>query len=388
MAAPRADSYTAASGATVGGGRFVQPTWLAGKPLNEWFEIPGSTIAGTVTASGVLTAAIFHDYSGIVPFSGTKLMAFGGGHGGQSDNTVASFDLMTGTAWTVARQPTPAGQRVLASNGDTTLDKFWWADGAPNPPHAYSSGQWVPELDRIIWFDQRGVWSYSGNHPHARWCQFNLATGTWVQPGDADDVVSPNLMRMACRAADGKIYGSSSGQNIIQYDPAQPFGSRWTQWTNNAALNWNGYGQFMHDAAGNRLLRIGDLGAARYFAIDMTTKAVTDLSPLFTGDSGVITAMNARVGVDTCGACIDPINNRIVIPTGLAGGGFYAISLATWAVTLVTPPVVGGSTVSGTPGAPANPAGLYSRLHYISALKCLVYAPNGNANMCAMRLAT
>jgi hypothetical protein len=274
-----------------------------------------------------------------------------------------------------------------AINGDTTLDRFWWADGAPNPPHTYSSGQWIPELDRIIWFSQRGVWTYSGAHPHDRWCQFNLSTNTWVQPGDADDVVSPNISRMACRIADGKVLASNGGTSIFQYDPAQPFASRWTTWTTNGALNWNGYGAYMHDTVGNRLLRIGDLGTARYYAIDMTTKVVTNIAPLLTGDSGVITDMNARVSQDTCGACIDPINNRIVIPTGAAGGGFFAINLATWVVTLVTPPVVGGNTVSSTPLVLGNPVGLFDRIHYNPLLKCLIYAPNGSANMCAMRLA-
>jgi hypothetical protein len=143
----------------------------------------------------------------------------------------------------------------------------------------------------------------------------------------------------------------------------------------------------MHDTVGNRLLRIGDLGTARYYAIDMTTKVVTNIAPLLTGDSGVITDMNARVSQDTCGACIDPINNRIVIPTGAAGGGFFAINLATWAVTLVNPAVVGGNTVSSTPLVLGNPVGLFDRIHYNPLLKCLIYAPNGSANMCAMRLA-
>jgi hypothetical protein len=409
MVAPYTRSYYASNPPTMLAGRFgggfagavqlggvamagsfdgpIVPTWLVGKPLNEWFEIPGSTIAGTVTTSGVLTAAIFHDYSGVVPYAGTKIIAFGGGHGGQSDNTVASFDLATGTGWTVLRQPTPSGQRVLASNGDTMLDRFWWADGAPNPPHTYSSGQWIPELNRIIWFDQRGVWSYSGNHPHARWCQFKLDSNTWVQPGDADDVTAPTTSRMACRTVDGKVLASNGGTSIFQYDPTQPFASRWTTWTTNGALNWNGYGQYMHDAVGNRLIRIGDFGTARYFAIDMTTKAVTDIAPLLTGDAGVITAMNTRIGLDTCGACIDPINNRIVIPTGAVGGGFYAIDLATFAVTMVTPPVVGGNTIAGTPIVSSAPGGLFNRIHYNETLKCLIYAPNGSANMCAMRLA-
>lgn len=362
------------------------PAWLADKPLNQWFTIPGSN------ASSVAPATIFADYSGVV-VGGSKVRAFGGGHGGSADNTVAVIDLsVDAPAWSVEAPPTPGGERVLATNAVAlAIEQLWWGTAPnlkPNPPHTYSSGQWVESLQRVIWFGQRGPWSWSGDvGSFNRLLQWVPGAGAWVQPGSAEDVLTPPMGRCTVQLPDGTIYGSNGGSTIYKFDPAQPFGSQFSPWVTNGALNWNGYGQYLHDAAHSRILRIGDLITPRYFSIHTGTQAVTDLSPLLNGNAGVLSGLNSRVVADTCGACIDPVGDRIVIPTGAAGGGFYAINLNTWEVTLETPAVVSGHTISGTPLAGANPAGLFGRIHYLPQYRGILYAPHAAAPLAFMRLA-
>lgn len=391
MPTPRADSYITASGHATYGGRSAPPpssslpAWVASQPLNQWFNPPASNLTSLTSSAGPVGPTLMNDYSGTVIADG-KLYAFGGGHGGGTDNTVARYDLTAGTGWEVFCQPTPIAQRVFAVTGDTNLSKFWWGDPGnlkPNPPHTYSSAQWVPSLNKIIWFGQRGPYHYSGNISPNRLLQLKLASATWTQPFDADDVQLPPFGLATVQLPDGKILGSSSGSTIFQFDPAQPVGSQFSTWTSNGALNWNGYGQYLLDLPHNRIIRVGNgYGSALYVAVDLATKAVTNIKPLLNGDPSVLMALDGASVADTVGACIDPINNRIVVPITAAGGSFYAIDLETFAVTVVSPSIVAGSNVSAAPTS----AGIFGRVHYYAPLKLLIYNPNGNAPMCAMRL--
>lgn len=331
-----------------------------------------------------------NDYGGTVIVS-NSIYAFAGGHGGSSDNSVARYDLAAGIGWELFVAPTPVGQRVSAVNGTPpSLEQLWWGEAGnlkPNPPHTYSYGLHVPELDRIVWFCHRGVYNYSGSiGAQNRLLQLKLATGVWVQPGDAEDVMIGRDSFCTVRLTDGRILHAGGGTSIYEYDPSKAQASRFSTWATNNALNWTGYGQLLFDEPRNRIVRAGNgyssVGLNNLLSIDLTTKAVTDLRPLLTGDSTHLSGFDALAAGDTLGACIDPINDRIVVPLRAAGGAFYAIDLDTLAMTLVTPNVVSGATVAGAPGS----GGYFGRLHFHEEFKALLFNPAGGSPLCVMRL--
>lgn len=360
------------------------PSWILSKPLNQWFTAP-SSVVGSIT-----TTAIMDTYSGTV-LAGNKLYAFGGGHGSSANNTVAVYDLVAATGWTVANAATPVQDQVFADNSNFGEDRSWWgAMGArkPNPPHTYSSGVYMPEMGRIVWTGQRGIYNVGGNpNPHF-WLQLTLPDHQWIQPESAETIKDKVFGRCSMRIPDGKVYGSNSGTAIQQWDYSQPSGSQFIEWVNNPQLNWSGYGQYVHDSIGNRIIRIGNAysGAESFLicSIDMTTKVVTNLRPLLTGNTSVLSALDADLILDTVGACFDPINNRIVMPNGASGGAFYSINMSTFAVDLITPTTVSGHTVGAKP---SGSAGIYGRIHYHSGWKSIIYNPSGSASTCILRLA-
>ena len=78
---------------------YVQPAWLANKPLNTWFEIPNTAGAG---------GAAVDAYSGIAinERNCEILIAAAGGHGDSSDNRVVSISLgVDAPSWRVRAQP-------------------------------------------------------------------------------------------------------------------------------------------------------------------------------------------------------------------------------------------------------------------------------------------
>ena len=387
MPSPQPDSYSAASGAAVYAGTPAPagtPAWLASQPQDQWFNAPNSLV------TAVAPSTVMNDYGGTILVDNT-LYAFAGGHGGSTDNSVARYDLSAGAGWELFVAPTPAGQRVSAATGTpVTREQAWWGDAGdlkPNPPHTYSYGKHIPELNRIVWFCHRGIHHYSGNiGSENRLLQLNLATGKWVQPDSAEDVLMSRDTFSTVRLADGRVIHCGAGTSVYEYDPSKPQASRFSTWTTNGALNWSGYGQLLLDSAHGRLIRIGNgygtVGLNNLLSIDLTTKAVTDLRPLVTGDSTHLSGFDLIAAGDTLGACLDPINNRIVVPLRTAGGSFYSINLDTLAMTLVSPAVVAGSTVAAAPGS----SGYFGRVHYHPTLKALLFNPDGTAPLCVMRL--
>lgn len=384
MATPTAKSYSAASGGTIAGGRNLIPAWIAAMPVGQWFTAPNSAV------SSVAGATLMDVYSGTV-LAGDKLYSFGGGHGASVDNTVAVYDLQAGASWSVACSISPAGDRVYADNTNYGVDRTWWGispNRKPNPCHTYSSGVYAPDLGRIIWTGQRGVYSLGGNPVPNFWLQFKIPGHVWVDPSDAETIQDQQFGRASVRLPDGRIVGSSSGSSIWCYDPSQPSGSQFTLWASNSALDWGGYGQYLVDEVGNRLIRVGSIyhptGLNVIMAVDMTTKAVTNIRALMTGSTDDLAGLDALNVQDTPGACIDKVNNRIVYPTGAAGGSFYAIDLATLAVTLVSPATVSGHSVAAKP---SSTGGIFAKIHFHPTWNVLVYNPAGSAQTCLMRLA-
>ena len=135
-------------------------TWLSGKPLNQWFEIPGTALSscppslGTSTDMNHPTAA----YNGIVgpaakivawcgatlrPTGSVYLIAAAGGHGDYGGNEVNALVLNTPTPrWVELKASTPA------VNAIDSLAVY--LDLRRSSTHTYNTTQFVPQDDRLV----------------------------------------------------------------------------------------------------------------------------------------------------------------------------------------------------------------------------------------------
>lgn len=364
---------------------FGAPSWLASAQLNKWYELPNTVVTALVGVPDI--GGPMRDYSGIAlkPDDST-VVAFGGGHSGNTDNAVAGLRLSANTpAWEVLCEATPSGQRLDAGNGPTAVN-LWWGDAPnqkPNPPHTYNTAQWCPHYNSVLWFGQFSPYNRGGGvGANEKILRFKWGTKTWAQPGSADDLGGPPPGANAtAQDADGNIYmPKSQGQIIYQYTP----GSGWSTLVNDAALFYGSFGTLLYDSTRNRLFRFGSYGVGGSPAlIALPGGAVT--IPTLTGDSGDLALATSVSAQETPTMCYDPHNDRYMLMTG-TGGEYLAINAGTFAVTKVNPATVSG-TVPNCQGYAAGLRTAFGRLKYVPQLKGVVYCPSDLTNAWFMRLA-
>lgn len=149
----------------------VPPAWLAGKGINEWFAIPG-----TSGADGTAIDA----YSGfaIKQPTGELLIALAGGHADSYDTRVSSINLLDNApAWKSPRRKESIPSNLAAA------DQAYCLDGVtPSSRHSRYSVQYSALYDRIMFIGTTGVYGAGGTQfPISN--GFNLATNTWDAPG-------------------------------------------------------------------------------------------------------------------------------------------------------------------------------------------------------------
>lgn len=375
---PDVPAYDAPSG---DGSSVAAPRWWASVPVGEWYEVPNTRITATRSTAGPLSAGIFHDYSGVaVKRDDSTLIAFGGGHGGSGDNTVATLRLADETpGWVVWVEPTPVAERIQARSGEP-MPPLWWGPSGnqrPNPWHTYSSIQFAAGVNRVLWYGCFGPWNYSGTPPGSQQLYSVLWTERrWAQPNTPEEMPRPMYIgRVTTQDDTGLIY-LAIGDTIQSHNPTT---NTWTRVANSPSLHWAGYGALSFDLRRRRLFRFGDAysgASGNPRSIELGGSVST---PTFTGDATTIAAMVTHAGQDTLGMTYDPINDRYVLPLG-TGAAFYAIDAGTWAVSVVTPRgAVPASKPSGS-------GGIYARIHYLPQLRALVYLPNAGANTYVLRL--
>ncbi|MBV8035935.1 hypothetical protein [Roseateles sp.] len=148
----------------------VLPAWLASKPLNTWFEIPGTAGAGGAAVDAYSGMAIEERTSEI-------LIAAAGGHNDSSDNRVVSINLSSDA---------PAWIQRMAPSTMVATNVAYYADGKPASRHLYSSLHFVPQLNRLILFGLRGAWGAAYNFGKVD--AFSLDTNTWDPAGTFADM--------------------------------------------------------------------------------------------------------------------------------------------------------------------------------------------------------
>ena len=206
MATPRADSYSATSGAAVHAGRFSQPTWLQGMPLNTWTEISGTSGAG---------GSAIDAYSGfcLKPSNSEIIIAADGGHSDSSDNGVYSLRLSDNApSWTTRR-----------ASSTPTADVLYYADGRPTSRHTYQHIHYIERIDSVL---------LSG-------CMFGFGGGTPTGPGMDLFDLQTNDWKAIYTYADipsGGGYGIvQDGNACIWTSGGRKFDTATNTWTNPGA---------------------------------------------------------------------------------------------------------------------------------------------------------
>ncbi len=324
------------------------PAWLAGKPLNSWIRVPGTSGAGG--------SAVFA-YSGMAlkASSSEIIIAAAGGHSDSSDNRVVSIRLdQDSPAWITRMQPSAQVQ----------IDVAHYADGKPSARHTYYSTQYVPQLDRVMLIGAE--FTYGSAVSFSAVDGFNLSNNLWDPAGTWP----------AATAAFGKTINIANGDiwSASDYNVA-----KWSAITGTQTLTLTN-APFMAkqnawDPARNQLISIGfgdgwgygNFPTLNAYRIDSTGTTVTpitfNLSPgltQFLADKPVSAAFE-----------YDPDNDRFIYYGGnIDGGRIYVLnpnSSAAWDVSIL-------SLASGTNNPPlSDPVGVNNRVRYVPQLKGFVY---------------
>lgn len=130
------------------------PAWLAGKPLNEWFAISGTTGAGSSAVDA---------YSGFAVRDDTAEVFIGaaGGHTNSSDNRVVSLDLRDDAPAWVLRGSTPetAMDGNASATGDRVVNVSHYLDGRPTSRHNYRHNHWLAHFGRYMTVGCKGEYA-------------------------------------------------------------------------------------------------------------------------------------------------------------------------------------------------------------------------------------
>lgn len=189
MAAPRADSYTAASGVTVAGGRYLLPPWREVMAPFTWAVVPVSASLATVDpednpalnpnhpaaapwhGSGG-QAAVLDAWCSLVPSQsdGRIWLPIGGGHGDYAGNEGYAIDLMAAApAWSLVRRPSGALPDAALTYVDGQESAGVYADGRIRATHTYQGMVHVPGRGIFLSDNTASYYTATGNPRKAFW---------------------------------------------------------------------------------------------------------------------------------------------------------------------------------------------------------------------------
>ena len=341
---------------------FAEPAWLAGKPLDVWFPIPGTGGAG---------GAPVNAYSGMTVkgSSSEVIIAAAGGHGDSSDNRVVSIDLRADApAWILrhAASPTPS------------IDQAYNADGQPSSRHTYHSTQFVEAVDRVMLIGCR--FTYPGAHEFPTVDGFNLNTNRWDPAGTYAGVPAGGGYGVVKETTTGNVwtYGlkkwtAATNTWSSPITTSAPLGVRFP-YAFDAKRNQLfgldfGDGQGYDIPTGVSAVRIPVSGSA---SIQVTFNASAALTQ-FNADSPTYSGMDH-----------DPDNDRFLFYCGQGSGAgrIYVIKPNdgnVWDMSLY--PFGAGSTPPPATGG----AGVNNRFQYLPNLKGFVLLSNAADNLYFIR---
>lgn len=338
------------------------PAWLAGKPLNEWFEIPNTSGAGGSAVDA---------YSGMgLRESTTELIvAAAGGHHDGASNAVYSLMLAADAPVWILRS---------ASSAVTPEDVAYYPDGLPASRHTYQSTHVIESLHRAFLFGARFTWGNSFTFPTVD--GFDLDTNLWDPKGTWPDVPS-GYGAVKVRATE-EVFS----EQLRRFDPVTRTWSSPVMGRTNDPVRW----PIAHDSTRNQLFSLQWGDGQGYDPPKLSASKI----PLPAGPQVSITFSDAGTAVQQfeteqpayAAMDYDPDNDRFLFYSGLgpAAGRIYVVTptaTAQWSMEVLqlgpgsmTPPATSG-------------AGVNNRFRYVPAFKGFVLVPNRSSNLFFIRTA-
>lgn len=377
MPTPRADTYTAGSGATMAGGRVTLPAWLSGAVANQWVSVPGGQPS---TASGLApaVAGAMGTQSGMVNAwgggfaRGAKFYIHGGGHADYGGNEVGVIDLEAASpAWDVAVERTPVASLLGGAN--------YYADGLPTSRHTYYAMHVldVGGVPKMLRFNGWMGFAYNGTPvggaADVRTVDvdaFNLVTNQW-EPAAYGPVtaITGSETTTAIDAATGDVYAwHGSGGTIQKYTAAS---DTCAQVASSTGVTGAGAAAAFDSSTG-RLWRFA--GRAGHRCTYWTSGGGVVTPTLIGPAASVISSLTGDN--QGWGIAHDPVRRVVWLITSTAV--LLRVRLADGYVEQITT-----TGVSAT--SPTN--GTWGRLQYLPRLDALVYLANWTSPLLALRCA-
>ncbi len=361
MATPRSDSYQAASGATVGGGRVILPTWAQSMSVGVWGEIAG-TAQTEFSEPGGMKMNAYCDMT-LRPSDASLIAVAAGGHTDGSSNGAASIRLSDNApAWVTRR-----------TSSTPTANVLYYGDGRPTSRHTYHHTHYIAGLDAVL---------LAG-------CRFGFGGGTPTGPGmDLFSLASNDYMPrfefpdITPWAAAG--YGvAQDGSGNIWTQVGHRFNVTTRTWSKPGSGSLHRY-PCAYDSTRDRIfaLQFGD-GEGSDPQLGVQAR---DLNPA-TGNSVNIT-FNASAALTQftndapqyAGMAFCPLDGKFYFMHPARIGTLYVITPnggTTWDMATITPP---GS-------APTSSGLLCKRVLWVDSLKGFVVQANAYQNLRFLRMA-
>ncbi len=342
----------------------IQPAWLRDRPLNTWFEIPGTSGAGGSAIDAYCGMAL--DERSLDLWIGSA-----GGHNDASDNRVVSLRLA---------DDAPRWQLRLASSTQFERNVAYYPDGLPSSRHTYHHQHFVPQVNRLMHFGARATFGDGGTNLAAV-DGFNPDTNRWDARGTWADMAPFDYGLCVVRST-GEVYSRA----LRRWSPAS---RQWdvpiTEKLNNYPLRF----PMSHDSRRNQLfaLQFGDgqgYDEPRMHASRVPLDGKTQLHVVF-NSSPALTQWLAEK--PTYAALdYDPDGDRFLFygGQGTAAGRVYVIKPGEgsepWTMSLL--PLAAGSPM---PTA-VRDSGVYNRFRYVPALGGVILLARATANLWFLRL--
>lgn len=356
------------------------PAWMSGKSINEWFEIPSTSLSSVEPKLDSLQRGFTGPRSKIDAWCGAALKREGsvymlgacGGHADYSGNEVDAIQLNTDAPnWVELRGPSTSD--ALVNSSECYLDR------RRSATHTYYCQQFSELTDSLVVMPAPGMgssalpappdnWPYKSKRPMA----FSLVAKDWLPPETYGEMaLASGSDFTACLAAThagtGDIYYARNYDNgrLWRFSPKSGVvdvaGAAWHQNYAGAAI----------DPSRNRMLIVGDYSGSMAPRVLDLNKGVTE-SVSFGGLGADALKMSGYPGV-----VFDDANDRYLVFRNTNPISTYVVNAANWQVSQLS--------TSGSPAARVN--GIHNSVQYVPELEGVVIANSYSGNLYFMRVA-
>ncbi len=341
------------------------PAWLVGVAVDEWKEIPNSSMSvvpAGMPAAGTNPAYRMDAWNGYA-LKGTDVFSVRqGGHGDYFGNEVLRFDLGSDSPhWEMIKGSSP--ETVVTDNSSR------YTDGSPAAVHGYHSQRYVAQRDWVMSVGTTAMSRLGGTNSDC--VVYDVQSNSYL-PRDTVPDMPPVVL------AEFGVWDDPETGDLYQTGGYQIH--RWNQATNTWTVNLASVPDFYGFASvcctdttrRRALLLAGDPAKRTPQLFTFATAQAESVTP--TGDLTVVNSGGHY------GMVYSPVTDRFYAMTGgEAGAGLFEIHPTTFAIA---PKVTSG----GAQLPASNPTGVFTKFLYVRSLGGIVYFPKYSANAWFLRL--